>query len=71
MRLVWTLGKDKFLSIKQYGFRRCHSTTDGLVRLDTAIKTAFARKQHTIAVFLDLEKAYDTAWWQGILSEVH
>ena len=71
VRLVWTLEKDNFLSTKQYGFRRCRSTTDVLVRLDTAIKTAFARKQHTIAVFLDLEKAYDTAWRQGILAEVH
>ena len=39
------------------------STVDSLARLDDYIiyiKIAFARKQHVVAVFFDLEKAYDT-----------
>jgi hypothetical protein len=31
------------------------------------IKEAFARREHVVAVFIDLEKAYDLAWQYGIL----
>ena len=40
---------------------------DVLAHLDTFIKTAFVRKEHTIAVFFDLERAYDTTWKDPIL----
>ena len=70
-RLVFTLEKCEAISEKQYGFRQGRSTTDVLVRLDSDIKLAFARKQHTIVVFFDLQKAYDTTWRQGILHRLH
>lgn len=48
----------------QYGFRKFRSTTDVLVRLDTFIKMAFARKVHVVTVFFDIEKA---SWNHHIL----
>ena len=60
VRLIWTLESRNTISNQQYGFRRGRSTTDTLVKLDTNIKTAFAKKQHTVAVFYDLGKSYDT-----------
>ena len=71
VRLVWTLEKRQAISSQQYGFRHGRSTTDVLVRLDTDIKHAFARRQHTIVVFFDLQKAYDTTWRHGILQRLH
>ena len=42
-----------------------------MVRLDTFICDAFVKKEHVVAVFFDLEKAYDTTWKNGILLDLH
>ena len=47
------------------------STNDNLVRLETFIRDAFVKKEHVVAVFFDLEKAYDTTWKYGILRDLH
>ena len=31
----------------------------------------FIKKEHVVAVFFDLEKAYDTTWRYGILKDIH
>ena len=69
-RLMWFLEKENVLSPVQYGFRTMRSTTDALVRLETAIHSAFDSKHHMIAVFFDLEKAYDTTWKHGVLCKL-
>ena len=70
-RLVWVLEKIFILSPAQCGFRKMHSTTDVLIRLESSVCEAFASKQHHVTVFFDLEKAYDTAWRHGILKTIH
>ncbi|GFO15215.1 Pol-like protein [Plakobranchus ocellatus] len=59
-RLVHVLESRNLLSNVQCGFRKDHSTLDHLVRLETFIKKTFVRKKQVLAVFFDLEKAYDT-----------
>ena len=66
-RLNWYLEERNLLHQSQYGFRKCRSTAEALVRLDSYIKIAFARKEHVVAVFFDIEKAYDTTWRYHIL----
>ncbi|GFO29714.1 Pol-like protein [Plakobranchus ocellatus] len=63
-RLVHVLESRSLLSNVQCGFRKDH-----LVRLETFIKKAFARKKQVLAVFFELEKAYDTTWRQRIYTE--
>ena len=46
------------------------STIDHLVRFDTCIRKAFADGKRIVAVFLDLEKAYDMAWHYGIMKDL-
>ena len=70
-RLVYWLEKYKLLSKYQAGFRSERCTLDQLVRLDTFIKDAFAKREHVVAVFFDLAKAYDTTWKHGILKDLH
>ncbi|XP_076057241.1 uncharacterized protein LOC143034778 [Oratosquilla oratoria] len=70
-RLVWFLERRGVISSAQCGFRRMHSCTDVLIRLEDSICNAFLSKQHHITVFFDLEKAYDTAWRYGILKVLH
>ena len=70
-RLMWYLERNSMLSPYQCGFRKMHSTTDTLIRLETSICEAFASKNHHLTVFFDLEKAYDTTWRFGILKKIH
>ena len=66
-RLIWFLEKKGLLNKVQCGFRTHRSTIDHLIRLETFIREAFANGEHLVAVFFDLEKAYDTTWKHGIL----
>ena len=50
---------------------RDSSTTDHLVRLESFISKAFIQRQHAVAVFFDLEKAYDCTWKYGIMKDLH
>jgi len=69
-RLVWYLEKNKLITNMQSGFRKHKSTTDNLVWLETFIREAFVQKQHAVAIFFDLEKAYDTTWKHGIMKDL-
>ena len=66
-RLVWYLEKHKLITNVQSGFHKNRSTTDQLVRLENFVGEAFIQKQHVVAVFFHLEKAYDTTWKHGII----
>jgi exonuclease III len=70
-RLVWYLELNNILTPYQAGFRKHRSTTDHLLLLDTFIRNAFKNKNHVLAVFFDLEKAYDMAWKFGSLTDLH
>jgi ribonuclease HI len=67
-RLVWWLEKHKLLNNLQSGFRKHRNTLDHLIRIESSIQDAFLLKQHMVAVFFDLEKAYDTTWRFNILT---
>ena len=69
--LVWYLEKNNIITEFQSGFRHQRSTNDHLVRLETFIHEAFIKKEHLLAVFFDLEKAYDTTWKYGIMNDLH
>ena len=71
LRLIHYLESKNLLSHCQYGFRKNCSTLDPLLKLSTTIQNAFIQKKHTIGIFFDLEKAYDTTWRKGILLEMY
>ena len=70
-RLVWYLESNNLISPVQSGFGSERSTNDNLITLETFIRDAFIKKEHVVAVFFDLEKAYDTTWRYGILRDLH
>ena len=70
-RLVWCLEKNGLLAKQQCGYRANRSTVDHLIRLETFIRDAFIQNQHLVAVFFDLQKAYDTTWKHGIVKDLH
>lgn len=69
-RLATYLENNKIFAAIQCGFRRFKATIDHLIRFDTYIRKAFAGKEEIIAVFFDLEKAYDMAWRYGIIRDL-
>ena len=70
-RLVWYLERNAILAETQYGFRKMRTTTDLLITMERSIREAFNAKEHLIAIYFDIEKAYDTTWKYGILRELH
>ena len=59
-RLVYYLEQNSIITEYQSGFRKQRSTTEQMIRLDTWVREGLANGQHVVAVFFDLEKAYDT-----------
>ena len=45
------------LASEQCGFRKNRSTADHLVRFDSYIRNAFAKNEHVLSIFFDLEKS--------------
>ena len=70
-RLMWFLERNGHITAQQAGFRRNRSTTDPLVQVSHDIHSAISRSQHTIIVFFDISKAYDTAWRYGVVQSLH
>ncbi|KAK3103174.1 hypothetical protein FSP39_017008 [Pinctada imbricata] len=66
-RLRWYLEKKGIIDPAQSGFRSNRSTLDHLVTLETEIKCGIASKQYTGAVFLDISKAFDLVWHEGLI----
>jgi hypothetical protein len=55
------------LNASQFGFRARHSTTLQCMRLADHVTLNFNNKMSMAAVFLDIEKAFDTTWHSGLL----
>jgi len=71
LRLMFVLERDKILPPNQSGFRKNRCTMDNLIQLETDISNAIEQKLHSIAVFFDIKKAYDTAWRYGVVKALH
>ena len=55
-----------FINKHQSGFRKAKSTDDHLFRLSQSIMESFNRGEHVVAAFLDVEKAFDNVWHNGL-----
>ena len=68
-KIVEHLEKSGFFSDFQYGFRSSRSTADLLTVVSDRIARAFNRPG-TIAVALDIFKAFDRVWHAGLLHKL-
>ncbi|KAM8740389.1 uncharacterized protein AB9X84_020255 [Acanthopagrus schlegelii] len=55
------------IGIHQAGFRKGRATTDNILRLSEDIYRNFNKKQITLAIFFDIEKAFDKVWHNGLM----
>ena len=66
-KLIWYLETNHLLMGEQAGFRKHRSTQDHVTYISHFIKDGFQKKQHTVAVWLDLEKAFEKVWTEGLI----
>ena len=59
--------QNNILINEQFGFRMNHNTVQQIARFTNQITKEFNNKKHTGAVFLDMEKAFDTVWHFGLI----
>ena len=66
-RLSHFLESKNLLSNYQSGFRKGRGTMDSVLCLESEIRKAQTNREMVIAVFFDVEKAYDMLWKEGLL----
>ena len=66
-RILHQVGECGLLRDEQFGFRPGLSTTLQLARIVERITRNFGERRLTGAVFLDVAKAFDTVWIEGLL----
>ena len=59
-----------FIDKHQSGFRKAKSTDDHLFRLSQSIMESFNRGEHVVAAFLDVKKAFDNVWHNGLRHKI-
>ena len=65
-RLSAFLEKVDYFDENQAGFRRKRSTVDQLFKLSQSVSTALKKHKKAVGVFLDVEKAFDAVWLEGL-----
>jgi Reverse transcriptase (RNA-dependent DNA polymerase)/Endonuclease/Exonuclease/phosphatase family len=70
-RLSSFLESNKILSDSQFGFRKSHSTVHPLTKLLNFVAQANNSKEHVIAIFCDLRKAFDTCDHNILLDKLY
>lgn len=66
-RLLWYLETEKILVPEQAGFRQFHSTEDQVTYLAQEIEDSFQEQKHVLAMWIDMQKAFDKVWTDGLL----
>ncbi len=60
------LEKVDYFDENQAGFRKKRSTVDQLFKLSQSVSTALKKHKKAVGVFLDVEKAFDAVWLEGL-----
>ena len=71
VRLNGFIEHNKIIDQEREGFRKFHSTTHALMRLVQDIYNGFNNKEKSLLAFIDMEKAFDSVWRDGLLVEMH
>ena len=70
-RLQKHLEDNGFFSKYQSGFRKSKSTNDHHFRLSQTLMESFSQGEHVLAAFLDVEKAFDNVWHNGLRYKIY
>lgn len=70
-RLMYIMEKRGMVAECQSGFRRGRNTMDAVLCLEDNIRKAQVNKETAVAVFFDVEKAYDMLWREGLMIKLY
>ena len=70
IRLKSDIEIDDIIPDHQFGFRNQHSTTEQIHRIVNIIQSSLEEKKICSGVFLDVKKAFDKVWHQGLLHKI-
>ena len=70
-RLSSFLENNNIICPEQFGFRKSHSTIHPLTLFINQIAENLNKKEHSIAIFCDLKKAFDTVDFKILLTKLH
>lgn len=70
LRLKSVIVKNNTLRNEQFGFRDGHTTQQQVIRVTEHISKHFNWHKHTGAVLLDVEKAFDSVWINGLIRKI-
>ena len=70
-RLMWHLEDKKHIIPEKTAFRQDRSTEDQITYVAQQIEDAFQDKKHTLAVWIDLEKAFDKVRKESLKWKLH
>jgi hypothetical protein len=66
-RMEWYLESERIIFPEQAGFQRFNSTEDQTTHLAQVIEDSFQARKVTLAAFIDLQKAFDKVWKDGLV----
>ena len=66
-RLKWFLESEQLLASEKAGFREHQCTHDQTTYLAHEIEDGIQHKKHTLTVWIDLQKAFDKVWTDGLI----
>jgi len=69
-RLEKIIAQRNLIPGHQFGFRREHSTVQQIHRVVTKITEDLEKKKYCASVFLDVSKAFDKVWHDGLLHKL-
>lgn len=69
-RLSWFLEHNNLLSNYQCAFRKGRNTSDHIIRLESDVRRGFFYHKYTLAVFLDLQHAYNLTSKVALLTKM-
>uniref|UniRef100_A0A3B3Q2D7 Reverse transcriptase domain-containing protein n=1 Tax=Paramormyrops kingsleyae TaxID=1676925 RepID=A0A3B3Q2D7_9TELE len=70
-RLMYVMEKQGMVTECQSGFRRGRGTMDAVLCLEDEVRKAQVNKETVVAVFFDVEKAYDMLWREGLMIKLY
>jgi len=70
VRLIGFLDKFKLLSVSQFGFRKGSSTSDAVLKFMKYVYDGLDERCHTLGLFIDLRKAFDTVDHDSLLKKM-
>lgn len=70
-RLITHTENNNIIHCKQFGFRREHSTVHQIKRVINIVEHNKAARKSTGVVLLDIEKAFDSIWHNGVVFKLN